>query len=111
MPKWTEDDAVEIAAASADAEKFEKKYPECVWNVGKMSPKETEVWLKKNAKADVGKDAKGAPPKNLWFVELEELEKEKLILYISPLTKKIVGSATEQLEAEPEEEELTEEDE
>ncbi|MHA1263594.1 MAG: hypothetical protein ACTSRS_00010 [Candidatus Helarchaeota archaeon] len=104
MAKFTEDDAVEIASASKEAEQFESKYPDCVWNVGKMKPKETEAWIKKHPKAAVGKDKNGNPPKNLWFVELEELEKEKLILTISPITKKVIDVKTEKLEPEPEEE-------
>ncbi len=102
MP-FKEDDAVEIAAASDEAEKFEKKYPNCVWNVEKMKPKATEAWIKKHPKASVAPSGK-EPPKNLWIVELEELEKEKLVLVISPLTKKIVHTETVKLEPEPEEE-------
>jgi len=104
MPKFTEEDAVEIAAGASEAEEFDNKYPDCVWNVGKMKPKETEAWIKKNPKADVGKDKKGDPPKNLWFVELELLEKEKLTVYISPITRKVLGTKSEKLEPEPEEE-------
>ena len=104
MP-FKEDDAVEIAAENAEASKFDDKHPDCVWNVGKMKPKETEAWLKKHPKANPGKDKKGLPPKNLWFVELEELEKEKLTLIISPITKKVLDIKSEKLEPEPEEEE------
>ena len=77
MP-FKEDDALEIAAEHPDAEKFDDKHPECVWTVEKMKPKDTEAWIKKHPKANVGKDKKGAPPKNLWAVELEELEKESV---------------------------------
>ena len=108
MPKFVEDDAVEIASEVSEAQKFEDKHPECVWNVGKMKPKDTEKWIKKHPKAVVAPKDKD-PPKNLWFVELEELEKEKLILVISPLTKKVVDISTEKLQAEPEEEDLEDE--
>ncbi|MHA1129413.1 MAG: hypothetical protein ACTSQI_04255 [Candidatus Helarchaeota archaeon] len=103
MP-FNEEDAVEIAYSATEAEKFEKKYPDCVVDVVKMKPKETEAWIKKHPKANVGKDKKGAPPKNLWAVEFAELEKEKLIIMISPITKKIIDIETEELEPEPEEE-------
>ncbi|MFX1296538.1 MAG: hypothetical protein ACFFD2_16985 [Promethearchaeota archaeon] len=95
---FKEDDAVEIAAASDSVEKFENKHPNCVWNIEKMKPKATEIWIKKHPKAVAN------PPKNLWIVELEELEKEKLIIVIDPLTQKIVGTSTEKLKPEPEEE-------
>ena len=67
-------------------------------------PKPVRAWIKKHPKANVGKDKKGAPPKNLWAVELEELEKEKLILIVSPITKKVLDVSTEKLKPEPEEE-------
>jgi len=102
MP-FKEDDAVEIAAGQKEADAFDNKYPDCVWNVEKMSPKDTEAWIKKHPKADIAPKDK-APPKNLWVVELEELEKEKLVLVISPLTQKVLEIRTEKLEAEPEEE-------
>lgn len=102
MP-FSEDDAVEIASATSEAEKFEAKYPDCVWNVEKMKPKDTEAWIKKHPKAAIAPAGKDAP-KNLWIVEIEELEVEKLVMVISPLTKKVVDVTTEKLEAEPEEE-------
>ncbi len=99
-----EDDIVEIAYSEPKAEAFDNKYPDCVVDVIKMKPKATEAWIKKHPKADVGKDKNGNPPKNLWSVEFAELEKEKLILFISPITKKVVDIETEKLEPEPEEE-------
>ena len=104
MP-FKEDDAVEVAYSVDEAEKFDNKYPNCVVDVIKMKPKDTEAWLKKHPKADVGKDKKGNPPKNLWSVEFAALEKEKLILILSPITNKVVDIQTEKLEPEPEEEE------
>ncbi|HUY00649.1 MAG TPA: hypothetical protein VMV49_13905 [Candidatus Deferrimicrobium sp.] len=103
MP-FIEDDAVEIASEVSEAKKFEEKYPDCVWNVEKMKPKDTEAWIKKHPKVAIAPSGK-EPPKSLWLVELEELEKEKLVLIISPLIKKVVDAYTEKLEAEPEEEE------
>ena len=99
-----EDDIVEIAYSAPEAEKFDNKYPDCVVDVVKWKPKETDAWINKHPKADVGKNAKGDPPKNLWAVEFAELEKEKLIVVISPITQKVVHIETEKLEAEPEEE-------
>ena len=99
MAKFTEDDALEAIEGNKEAEQFEKKYPECVINVGKLTPKKTEAWLKKNKGA-----IKGEPPKNIWFVEYEELDVEKLILYINPDDKKVVGTEVIKLKA-PEQEE------
>ena len=100
MPKFTEDDALAVVEGNKEAEEFEKKYPECVINVGKLTPKKTEAWIKKN------KDAiKGEPPKNIWFVEYEQLDTEKLILYINPNTKEVVGTEVEKLKPPAEEEE------
>ena len=104
MPKFIEDDAVEIAYSVPEADKFDSKYPNCVVDVIKMKPKATEEWLNKHPKADVGKDKNGNPPKSLWSVEFAELEKEKMIIVLSPITKKVVDIASEKLEAEPEEE-------
>ncbi len=103
MP-FKEDDAVEVAYSAAEAEKFDNKYPNCVVDVEKMKPKATEAWIKKHPKAAVGKDKNGNPPKNLWAVEFAELEKEKLVIIISPITKKVIHTETEKLEPEPEEE-------
>ena len=103
MP-FKEDDAVEVAYSDPKAEAFDNKYPNCVVDVVKMKPKETEAWLKKHPKVNVGKDKKGDPPKNLWAVELAELEKEKMIVVLSPITKKVLDVSTEKLEPEPEEE-------
>lgn len=105
MPKFMEDDAVEIAYSAPEAEKFDNKYPNCVVDVIKMKPKATEEWLKKHPKADVGKDKNGNPPKNLWSVEFAELEKEKLVIFLSPISKKVAGIESEKLEPEPEEKE------
>ncbi len=105
MP-FSEDDAVEIAMSSKEAEAFDKKYPDCVVNVEKMKAKEIEAWIKKHPKAEVQKGA--APPKALWLVELEALEKEKLVVVVSPDTKKVVDAHIEKLEAEPAEEEEAE---
>ncbi|MHA1270938.1 MAG: hypothetical protein ACTSPY_14180 [Candidatus Helarchaeota archaeon] len=99
MP-FSEDDALEAIEGNKEADNFEKKYPSCVINVGKLSPKKTENWIKKNPNA-----IKGDPPKNIWFVEYEELDTEKLILYINPSDKKVVGTEVEKLKAPPEEEE------
>ena len=100
-----EDEIVEIAYSAPEAEKFDNKYPNCVVDVVKWKPKETEAWLKKHPKADVGKNKKGDPPKNLWAVEFAELEKEKIIVVISPITKIVVDIETEKLKPEPEEKE------
>lgn len=102
MP-FAEDDAVEIASASEEAQAFEAKHPECVWNVDKMKPKDTEAWIKKHPNATV--TTKATPPKALWLVELEELDQEKLVIIVSPDTKAVVDVKTEKLEAEAEEEE------
>ncbi|NVM52451.1 MAG: hypothetical protein HWN66_02025 [Candidatus Helarchaeota archaeon] len=104
MP-FKEDDAVEIAYSAPEAEKFDNKYPNCVVDVIKMKPKDTLAFLTKHPKADVGKDKKGEPPKNLWSVEFAELGKEKLIVILSPITKTVVHIETEKLEPEPEEKE------
>jgi len=109
MPKFIEDDAVEIAYSAPEAEKFDNKYPDCVVDVVKWKPKATEEWLKKHQKADVGKDKNGNPPKSLWAVEFAQLEKEKLIVVLSPISKKVVHIESEKLEAEPEEKEDEEE--
>ena len=100
MPKFDEDAAIEVAYESEEVVKFEEANPECVFDVGKMSPKETEAWIKKHPKADVG----SPPPKNLWVVELVELGKEKIVVTISPETKKIVEIKKEEAEKFPEEE-------
>jgi hypothetical protein len=102
MP-FSEDDAVEIASASKEAQDFEKKHPECVWNVDKMKPKDTDAWIKKHPNVTV--TTKATPLKGLWLVELEELDQEKLVIIISPDTKTVVDVKTEKLEAEAEEEE------
>lgn len=104
MP-FSEDDAVEIASASKEAQAFEAKHPDCVWNVEKMKPKDVEVFIKKNAKLASLITNKPTPPKALWLVELEELDAEKLTIIVSPDTKKVVDAKTEKLEAEVEEEE------
>jgi hypothetical protein len=108
MP-FAEDDAVELASATKEAQEFEKKHPDCVWNVEKMKPKDTEVWIKKHPKVTV--TTKPTPPKALWLVEIEELDVEKMIIIISPDTKKVADISTEKLEAEVEEEEEEEEEE
>ncbi|MHA1311707.1 MAG: hypothetical protein ACTSWR_01835 [Candidatus Helarchaeota archaeon] len=99
MAKFTEDDALEAIEGNKEADEFESKYPNCVINVGKLSPKKSEDWIKKNKGA-----IKGEPPKNIWYVEYEELDVEKLILYINPNDKKVVGTKVEKLKAPPEEE-------
>lgn len=104
MP-FDEDDAIEIALSDKRVEDFDGKYPEAVFNIEKMSPKNTEAWIKANPKADVGK----TPPKNLWIVEIEELGKEKLICILSPNSKKVLETKIEGSEAFPEEEEDEEE--
>lgn len=107
MP-FSEDDAVEIASASSEAQSFEKKYPDAVYNVEKMSTNDTAKWIKDHPKVAIDTQGK-APLKNLWLVELEQLEQERLILIINPSTKKILDTKAEKLEAEPEEEDLEEE--
>lgn len=106
---FSADDAIEIASASSDAENFEKQYPDCVWNVEKMKPRDAEKWLKDHPKAVVAATGKAAP-KVLWIVELEELDREKLILIVSPDTKKIIDTRTEKLALAEEEEETESED-
>ncbi len=103
MP-FSEDDAVELASATKEAQAFEAKHPDCVWNVEKMKPKDVETWIKKHPKV-TGLTTKPTPPKALWLVEIEELDTEKLVIVISPETKKVADITTEKLEAEVEEEE------
>ncbi len=108
---FEEDDAIEIAATSIEAKKFEQKHPDCVWNVEKMSAKATREWIKKHPDAQFSQKGK-APPKHLWIVELEAIEEEKLVLIISPLTKKVIDATIEKLMPELEEEdELLDEEE
>lgn len=100
MAKFTEEDALEVIDGNKEAAAFEKKYPDCVINVDKLTPKKTENWIKKNKGA-----IKGEPPKNIWLVEYEELDVEKLIIFINPDTKKVVGTEVEKLKPAQEEEE------
>ncbi len=106
MP-FGEDDAIEIAFSDKKVEEFDGKYPEAVYNIEKMSPKNTEAWIKANPKADVG----AKPPKNLWIVEIEELAKEKLVVILSPVSKKVLETKIEGSEAIPEDDEDEEEEE
>ncbi|MFX1451289.1 MAG: hypothetical protein ACFFCM_10630 [Promethearchaeota archaeon] len=99
MPKFDDEAAVEIAYGENKVSKFEDDHPECTVMVTKISPKDTQAWIKKNPKANVGTDVK-----NLWLVELEDPGNEKLVVIISPITKKIVEIKTEAAEALPEEE-------
>ena len=41
MAKFTEDDALEAIEGNKEADEFESKYPNCVINVGKLSPKKS----------------------------------------------------------------------
>ena len=107
LPKFDEDSAVEIAYGEDQVNKFEEKYPDCSVMIDRMKPKETEAWIKKNPKANVG----SPPPKNLWIVELEEPGKEKLTTIISPTTKKIVDLKISESEALPEDDDDDDEDE
>ena len=106
MP-FTEDDAIEIAFSNDKVSEFDGKYPDAVYNIEKMSPKDTENWIKANPKADVG----AKPPKNLWIVEIEELGKEKLVCILSPSSKKVLETKIEGSEPIPEDEEDEEQDE
>lgn len=101
MAKFDDEAAIEIAYENDKVNEFEEKRPDCTVMVTKMKPKETEAWIKKNPKANVG----SPPPKSLWLVELEDIGKEKLVVIISPETKKIVEIKTEASEAIPEDEE------
>ena len=106
MP-FTEDDAIEIAFSDDKVGKFDEKYPDAVYNIEKMSPKNTENWIKANPKADVG----AKPPKNLWIVEIEELGKEKLVCILSPSSKKVLETKIEGSEPIPEDVDEDEEEE
>ncbi|MHA1378210.1 MAG: hypothetical protein ACTSRG_07495 [Candidatus Helarchaeota archaeon] len=101
MAKFDEDTAIEIAYSEDRVNKFEEDNPDCTIMPYKMKPKETEAWIKKNPKSNVG----DPPPKNLFVVELEVPGKDKLTVIISPVTKKIVKIETAVAEALPEEEE------
>ncbi|MBD3229800.1 MAG: hypothetical protein GF329_16580 [Candidatus Lokiarchaeota archaeon] len=99
MAKFTEEDAYEIVEGNKEAVAFEKKYPNCVLNIGRLTPKKTENWIKKNKEA-----VKGEPPKYIWFVEYEEIDVEMLTLYVNPDTRKIISTEVKKLKAAPEEE-------
>lgn len=98
MAKFTEEDAYEIVEGNKEAKSFEKKHPDFVINIGRLTPKKTENWIKKNKEA-----VKGEPPKYIWFVEYEEIDVEKLTLYVNPDTRKVISTAVEKLKAAPEE--------
>ena len=98
---FDEDAALQLASASAESKKFKKKYPKSLWTVEQMKPTATKNWINVHPSADVA-PAGVQPPKMLWIVELEELEKVKLILIISPLTKTILESKIEKVQKETE---------
>ena len=98
MPKYTEEDAYAAIEGNKDGDAFEKKYPDCVINIGNLSPKKTETWIGKNP-------ISGDIPKIIWYVEYEELDKEKLILFINPNNNKVIGTEVEKLKPAPSEEE------
>ena len=100
MAKFDDESAIEIAYENDEVTKFEEARPDCTVMVTKMKPKATEAWIKKHPKAKVG----SPPPNNLFQVELEDPGKDKLVVTISPETKKIVDITTEAAEALPDEE-------
>ena len=106
MP-FDEDDAIEIAFSESKIEEFDTKYPDAVYNIDKMKPKETEAWIAANPKADVG----AKPPKNLWIVEIEQIGEEKLVAILSPVSKKVLETKIEGSEGLPDDEEDDEEEE
>ena len=97
MP-FSEDDAIEIAFSDDKVGKFDEKYPEAVYNIEKMSLKNTEKWIAAHPDAKVG----AKPPKNLWIVEIEEIGKEKLVCLLSPSSKKVLETKIEGSEPIPE---------
>ncbi|MHA1231379.1 MAG: hypothetical protein ACTSPQ_12095 [Candidatus Helarchaeota archaeon] len=99
--KFDDDDAVEIAIESNEVAKFEKKHPDCVWTVEMMSKKESYNWISSHSKEKIV-DSVLKVKKNLWKVELEALDEEKLILIIDPEKRKIMDYSIEKIETIPE---------
>ncbi|HUY00090.1 MAG TPA: hypothetical protein VMV49_11085 [Candidatus Deferrimicrobium sp.] len=82
---------VEICQASKEAEQFEKKHPHCSILVDQMPLGATRGWF--NNDLGVGL------PRNLWVVDFEAFEQEKLSFIVDPLQKKVIDVKSRKIES------------